>query len=170
LDNNKLQRKQNIYGIELRDKFIEICRADLISRILNKANNNLMLLRTHRIIKENIGKTFFVYNGLKRMPLYIKKNMLGFKIGEFIFSKKIKNMNSNSIKLYRRMRGKKRNKKFRRKKQKRFIVKLKNNLIKLKKIVKKKKTKKNKNTKIMKKSETSYFVFNNIMLFQVFKV
>lgn len=170
MGNNNLQRKENVYGIELRDKFIEICRADLISRVLNKANNNLMLLRTHRIVKENIGKTFFVYNGLKRMPLYIRKNMLGFKIGEFIFSKKIKNMNSNTIKLYQRMRGRKRNKKFRKRKQKKFIVKLKNNLIQLKKIIKKKRNKKNKNIKIIKKSDKGYFIFNNMFLFQIFKV
>lgn len=172
MDNSKykLESKQNVYGIQLRDKFIEICRADLISRVLNKANNNLMLLRTDRIVKENIGKTYFVYNGLKRMPLYIRKNMLGFKVGEFIFSKKIKNMNNNSIKLYQRVRSKKKNKKFRRRKQKRFIIKLKNNLIQLKKIIKKKKNKRDINIKIMRKSKKVYSIFNNIILFQIFKI
>jgi ribosomal protein S19 len=150
VDNLNL-KKQNVYGLELRDKFVEICRADLISRVLNKSNNNLMLLRTHRILKENIGKTYYVYNGMKRIPLFIKKNMVGFKIGEFILSKKVRNMNYklNSSKAFQRIRSKKKTKRSRRKKQKNFIISLKNNLVKLKKTIRSNKS--NNNIKQLKK-------------------
>lgn len=154
-----LQQKELMYSIELRDKFNEICRADLISRVLNKSNNNLMLLRKHLICKANIGKTYFVYNGFKRVPLFIKKNMVGFKVGEFVFSKKIKNMSmiKNNTKLFNRYRSKKKNIKLKKKKQQKYIINLKNKLVNLKKIV-----------QVIKK-ELNYN-FNKRLMFEISKL
>lgn len=137
MDNLNLKQKQVKYGTELREKFIEICRADLISRVLNKANNNLMLLRKDEITKKHIGKTYYVYNGMQRMPIFIKKKMLGYKIGEFIFSKKIRNMkirSSSKSKSIKRIKSKKKIKRSRKRRKPNYIKNLKNKLVKLKKV------------------------------------
>nr|YP_009092424.1 ribosomal protein S19 [Gloeochaete wittrockiana]AIM52010.1 ribosomal protein S19 [Gloeochaete wittrockiana] len=42
-----------------------------------------------KIINENdINKTFEVYNGIKFIKIYITMPMMGFKLGEFSWSKK----------------------------------------------------------------------------------
>ncbi len=46
-------------------------------------------LRNTVIIKEFINKTIHVYNGMNYFPLIIRPVMVGYKLGDFIFSKKL---------------------------------------------------------------------------------
>tara|TARA_R110001592_G_scaffold275133_3_gene542162 strand:- start:6182 stop:6337 length:156 start_codon:yes stop_codon:yes gene_type:complete len=41
------------------------------------------------ILPSFIGLTISVYNGLKYKKLYITENMVGHKLGEFVFTRKI---------------------------------------------------------------------------------
>ena len=95
-----------LYGYALRDKFAAICQADLTSKILNKTENDIMLLRSNFINISHVNNIYSVYNGYIKSSLHIKLNMVGFRVGEFIFSRKIKNLNSNEKslrKIYKRV-------------------------------------------------------------------
>jgi ribosomal protein S19 len=86
------------YSAEIKEKFVEICRAELMSRVINKKDKrDNVLLRSEIIIKEFVGKVYSVYNGLIYVRLLVKKNMLGFKVGEFILTKKNKKYRMKSL-------------------------------------------------------------------------
>ena len=80
---------EQLYGYMLRDKFSEICRQNLMRDVLNKTKDDNMLLRSNTIEKGNINKNYSIYNGYRKIVLSIDANMVGFKVGEFIFSRKI---------------------------------------------------------------------------------
>lgn len=82
-----------LYGYELRDKFAMICKFELSNKILNQTERGAMLERKNMIAITNVGKTYTVYNGMSKIKILIQANMVGFKVGEFIFSKKVQNLN-----------------------------------------------------------------------------
>ena len=52
------------------------------------------------ILPKLVGKQYFIYNGKTFIPLFIKENHLGFKFGEFAFTRKyIKKLNSQTLKI-----------------------------------------------------------------------
>lgn len=97
---------EHLYGYALRDKFAAICHADLIAKVLNKTENDIMLLRSTTINTNHVGQTFTVYNGLQKYNLFIKSNMVGFKVGEFVPSRKIHHLKTGTLsisKFYKRI-------------------------------------------------------------------
>lgn len=65
-----------------------------IYKMLNNNNNSdkklktLVCNRNTTILSVFIGKTLSIYNGKKYMPLPVKSNMVGFKAGSFVFTKR----------------------------------------------------------------------------------
>tara|TARA_B100001964_G_C13810029_1_gene412614 strand:+ start:141 stop:377 length:237 start_codon:yes stop_codon:yes gene_type:complete len=43
--------------------------------------------RRSTIVPEMIGFTFAVYNGRKHFPVYVSEDMVGHKLGEFVFTR-----------------------------------------------------------------------------------
>ena len=43
--------------------------------------------RRSTIVPEMIGFTFAVYNGRKHFPVYVSDDMIGHKLGEFVFTR-----------------------------------------------------------------------------------
>jgi len=55
-----------------------------------KKNEKIKLWNKNTIISQDlVGKTLEIYNGIKFVPLLIKIEMIDFKIGSFIRTKKI---------------------------------------------------------------------------------
>ena len=50
-----------------------------------------ILDRNFKILNQFIGKTFYVHNGLDLKKLIVNKDMVGYKAGEFIYTKKMSN-------------------------------------------------------------------------------
>jgi ribosomal protein S19 len=100
-DKDNLNTKKRLYGYVLRDKFMEICKANLISKVLNKTENGQMLLRSDIINASHVGKTYAVYNGMTKYALVVTANMVGFKVGEFVYSRTVKNLNGQKLKTQR---------------------------------------------------------------------
>ncbi len=46
--------------------------------------------RRSTIVPEMIGLTFAVYNGRKHFPVFVSEDMIGHKLGEFIFTRSYK--------------------------------------------------------------------------------
>jgi len=53
-----------------------------------QVKNNKIEIRTcessSTILPEYVGETFHIYNGRKFVPVFIKKEMVGYKLGSFI--------------------------------------------------------------------------------------
>lgn len=99
-----IEPKGQLFGYALRDKFSSICHADLISKILNKTEDDNMLLRYNLITNIHVNKIYSVYNGYIKIKLHVKQNMVGFRVGEFVPSRKIQNLNQKTMrKIYRRI-------------------------------------------------------------------
>jgi len=59
--------------------------------VLNKKKKIIITWsRKSTIIPEFIDFTFLIHNGKKHIPVFINKNMLGYKLGEFSFTRKFK--------------------------------------------------------------------------------
>lgn len=62
------------------------------SLFINKSNkkNDAIFIRSRNsiIFPSFIGSTFYVYNGKKFVSLRISDNMIGYKFGEFIITRK----------------------------------------------------------------------------------
>jgi len=56
---------------------------------LNKSNKIKTRSRSSIISKEIIGSTILVYNGKTYIPLRINKDILGYKLGEFVLTRKL---------------------------------------------------------------------------------
>ena len=56
----------------------------------NQKENNCknLVLRNSKIMPNFVGKTFFVHNGKLNLKIVILEEMVGFKFGEFIFTRK----------------------------------------------------------------------------------
>lgn len=56
-----------------------------------KLLNGLQFTNRNLILRDKsfVGKTLFVYNGKKFVSLLIKENMLNYKLGDFIFTRRI---------------------------------------------------------------------------------
>jgi ribosomal protein S19 len=88
----------NKYSVELEKRFAEICKAELVTRVMEKRiKKDNLLLRSEVIVPEFIGTEFAVYNGRVYARLFVKKEMVGFKVGEFILTKKNKKYRKNSL-------------------------------------------------------------------------
>lgn len=86
------------YSLEMKQKFIEICKADLMSRVLDKKNKkDNVLLKSDLIVNEFVDNVYSVYTGQSYARLSVKKNMVGLKVGEFIVSKKNKKYRKKSL-------------------------------------------------------------------------
>ena len=48
-----------------------------------------LLSRSSKILKFHVGKICHVHNGLVYKPILVNKNMVGFKAGEFVYTKKM---------------------------------------------------------------------------------
>ena len=46
--------------------------------------------RRSTVVPEMIGFTFAVYNGKKHFPIFVSEDMIGHKLGEFIFTRTYK--------------------------------------------------------------------------------
>ena len=67
----------------------------LLKKILkmNESNDKSMLKtwsKKSTIYPEFIGHTLAVYNGRKHISIYISENMVGHKLGEFVFTRMFK--------------------------------------------------------------------------------
>jgi small subunit ribosomal protein S19 len=64
----------------------------LLINAINAKNNNINEIytrsRSSTITFDFVGFIVHVYNGKKYFPLSIKENMVGYKFGDFIFTKK----------------------------------------------------------------------------------
>ncbi len=68
------------------------CDAYLLKKIqkLNDKNDKKMIKtwsRRSTIFPEMIGHTIAVHNGQKHIPVYLTEEMVGFKLGEFVFTR-----------------------------------------------------------------------------------
>jgi len=61
----------------------------LINIKLNNINSIKIKNKNLILFKEFIGITFYVYNGITYKKIIILPNMVGHKIGEFIFTRKL---------------------------------------------------------------------------------
>jgi ribosomal protein S19 len=93
------ENNKNIkYSLELEKRFAEICKAEMVTRVMEKRmKKDNLLLRSEVIIPEFIGTEFAVYTGKVYARLFVKKEMVGFKVGEFILTKKNKKYRKNSL-------------------------------------------------------------------------
>lgn len=57
-------------------------------KIAIKKNYFKVWSRSTTILKSLLNKTIYVYNGKKFEKLYITSDMLGFKVGDFVFTRK----------------------------------------------------------------------------------
>ena len=62
-----------------------------------KTKNNVTEIRTREsastILPDYVGETFHVYNGQKFVPIFIKKEIVGYKLGSFV-NARILNVNN----------------------------------------------------------------------------
>ncbi len=76
-------------------------KGQFLSRVFLKKTLNPKLTiwsRTSTITKDFIGKTVAVYNGKQFTNVYIKEDKVGYKFGEFVFTRKFTNKYKNNIK------------------------------------------------------------------------
>ena len=71
------------------------CDSKLMEKIrkMNEANDKKMIKtwsRRSTIFPEFIGHTLAVYNGRKHISIYITENMVGHRLGEFVFTRTFK--------------------------------------------------------------------------------
>jgi len=61
-----------------------------LSRLSLAINNNVKKLRNRNsvILPLHVGKVIFLYNGKNFEKIVIKKQMIGYKIGEFVQTRK----------------------------------------------------------------------------------
>nr|YP_010362147.1 ribosomal protein S19 [Balanophora yakushimensis]UNQ87789.1 ribosomal protein S19 [Balanophora yakushimensis] len=51
--------------------------------------NNINIKKYYNILPNMINNIIYIYNGKEYIPIFIKKKMIFYKFGEFIFTKKI---------------------------------------------------------------------------------
>lgn len=56
--------------------------------MLEKIEQKNILSKSSKIIPKFVNKTFFVYNGKTFIKLLITKQMLNYRVGEFVFTRK----------------------------------------------------------------------------------
>ncbi|WGH27815.1 MAG: 30S ribosomal protein S19 [Candidatus Bostrichicola ureolyticus] len=64
----------------------------LLKKVINnkKINKKIVIKtwsRSSMIIPEFVGQTFAVHNGKQHIPVYITENMVGHKLGEFVYTR-----------------------------------------------------------------------------------
>lgn len=64
----------------------------LLKKVINnkKLNKKIVIKtwsRSSMIIPEFVGQTFAVHNGKHHIPVYITENMVGHKLGEFVYTR-----------------------------------------------------------------------------------
>lgn len=77
------QKRPFINGSIIRQ--IALCK----KRVCSKTEAIKIWTRSTTIWPEMIGITFSVYNGKKHLPVFIKNEMVGHKLGEFSPTKKL---------------------------------------------------------------------------------
>ena len=65
--------------------FISFCVLQKIDQLNSNRKKNTVKTwsRSTTILPSMIGHTFFVYNGLQHLPVFISDQMIGHKLGEF---------------------------------------------------------------------------------------
>ena len=81
-------------------KPINVCLS-LLKKVLTSDNNHKQINTYSRdsvIVPEMVGFNIGVYNGKKFIPVYVTEYMVGRKLGEFSFTRKLSKKNSDSKK------------------------------------------------------------------------
>ena len=65
--------------------FVSFCVLQKIDQLNSNGKKNTVKTwsRSTTILPSMIGHTFFVYNGLQHLPVFISDQMIGHKLGEF---------------------------------------------------------------------------------------
>lgn len=81
-------------------KPIHVCLA-LLKKVLKAANQHKQIntySRNSSILPEMVGFTIGVYNGKKFLPVYVTEYMIGHKLGEFSFTRRLSQKKNDSKK------------------------------------------------------------------------
>ncbi|BBA85095.1 30S ribosomal protein S19 [Candidatus Nardonella dryophthoridicola] len=86
----------------LRKKpFIDISLYNKVNKYLSNVKNSGNITtwsRRSTIYPNMVGLTINIHNGKKHIPLYITEEMIGYKLGEFVFTRKFKSHTTNKRK------------------------------------------------------------------------
>nr|BBC77473.1 ribosomal protein S19 [Nitzschia sp. PL3-2] len=67
-----------------------------------KKNNNKKIIKTwsrsSTIIPSMVGFTIAIYNGKRHIPIFISDQMVGYKLGEFVFTRFFRSHNKSDKK------------------------------------------------------------------------
>lgn len=71
------------------------CDDHLLKKVnqMNENGEKKMLKTWSRrsvVFPEMVGHTIAVHNGIKHIPVFINENMVGYKLGEFVFTRTFK--------------------------------------------------------------------------------
>jgi small subunit ribosomal protein S19 len=71
------------------------CDAHLLKKVnkLNESGDKKLVKtwsRRSTIFPEMVGHTIAVHNGMKHIPVFISEEMVGYKLGEFVFTRTFK--------------------------------------------------------------------------------
>lgn len=69
-------------------RHLYILRKRFLERKIKPNQKIVVWNKNFEIYPEFIGSVFYVYNGFKFLPMQIKDNMVGQKIGVYVFTKK----------------------------------------------------------------------------------
>lgn len=69
--------------------FVDKHLSDKVTKILDSGDKKVIKTWSRRstIVPDMIGFTFNVYNGKKHYPVFISEDMIGHKLGEFVFTR-----------------------------------------------------------------------------------
>ena len=70
----------------------QFCDDHLMKKVnkLNEKNEKKLIKtwsRRSTIFPEMVGHTIAVHNGMKHIPVYVTEDMVGYKLGEFVFTR-----------------------------------------------------------------------------------
>lgn len=79
-----------LYSLKSKSVSRDLFKRSLIVKVgYNlKGYNKLIYTKYNTIIKTFLGKTFYVYKGKNYRTIKVNNNLLGFKYGEFSFTRK----------------------------------------------------------------------------------
>ncbi|MGX7576671.1 30S ribosomal protein S19 [Candidatus Vidania fulgoroideorum] len=79
------------------------CNYKLLKKINKYYEGKINIIKTwsrnSTIMPKFVGITIYVHNGKKHIPVYVSENMIGYKLGEFVYTRKfIKHSKKENIK------------------------------------------------------------------------
>jgi len=106
IDTSYHTHRQALQKIEMRTKKAPYLHFKLFQKVqkLNQTNEKPILKtwsRSSTIVPIMIGHTIAVYNGKEHLPVFIKEEMIGHKLGEFSFTRTFKSHIKKDKKLKR---------------------------------------------------------------------